>query len=1151
MINHPFAGKTKSPNPASAFKITPSNSPRARSPSRSPAKNSLPSTELCLQQVIGTTTTSPNGFAYHSPSRAVALCAGSAAVFTQYDGDFKIHQKFYRATPTAIAINDGNPSHGTSTFSSTPERRRHSIMPTRATITSIASPGSPSKEMHEHDAFKTWTSRKRVKAVSCVAINPDGRYLAVGEDAHNSLPLSITTEHSYGVRSVAFSSDSRYLASLGDVNDGFIFVYSFNRKDGVLKMVSSSKCTAWVRDMVWFGSGLITVGTRHVKVWRPPERQAQSPTKSARPRLEAEVPPSPGVKHLSGRNVILGKLADSIFTCVVAISQSEAVLCTESGAICLLDDSDGRQELRLVKNFDFSIYAASVSITEDKIWLGGSNLHLVEESLRNLRSCTASPSKLRHGSRSSSVATNSTDGQASAAQLHDAIIGLGELGTKLIYLDNQKSLRLRSADEFDGNAQDDAPLSTVIKAHSEPIEGVRLMHDINAGIGFFTWSREGQVCFWDFDGSIQKSAYVPVEQAPMSNEDLSNELKCLQASPSDKFLISGDLLGVVSLELLCPVHVVRAHGAEVTDIAVHGNDEQFLIATSSRDRIVQLFEKTPESLDLIQSLDDHVGSVGAVKFANKGDRLISASSDRTVVIRHRLTKDDSDSVFSMQRVISLKASPVAMALHPDEDTLIVSTMDRYVLRLEMSTGAQSYSFKTADSDDNESVILSKLALSPSPANDKMIQAIVGMSSTDKSIRVYDYDRGTLLASEFGHTEGVTDVLLKTENRDGETNRRLISTGLDCLIMIWSLSFPDPRQAQEWSQPSYSTPEPDKTHKRESVASRTPLRRLLSKSDLSDYTRLDPVTGTPVTPTRESSPPRLRKRPSNFSIHTQDLPKSRVTTSGSPTASTSLAPPSAGHPLRSTTTNRESRLLSTSGSNDSSRELQSGNSRANSPVRSTQFSPTTAHPPYPTTISEQTSSSTSPSTPRHPDPHQKTPPHDHRRPSRSTSISSANTRPITPTQLAATLTSPHNLHQTQAAHRRTSESQPSTPPIKAGTSTSASPSSDHTHPNQSQQTHSNSIHDTHPDPSQPADREFNEIFELKSINEASEQTIRILKAYRHKLLNTQEADTEGHDELDASILEEVRRELNWTSEAVRASIEPEKGRGRQGLEGSTV
>ena len=81
---------------------------------------------------------------------------------------------------------------------------------------------------------------------------------STAKDASSVIPLSILTEHTFGVRGLAFSPDSQYLATLGDVNDGFLFVWTVNPKTGSAKLHSTNKCTSHVRDMCWMGQTLVT-----------------------------------------------------------------------------------------------------------------------------------------------------------------------------------------------------------------------------------------------------------------------------------------------------------------------------------------------------------------------------------------------------------------------------------------------------------------------------------------------------------------------------------------------------------------------------------------------------------------------------------------------------------------------------------------------------------------------------------------------------------------------------------------------------------------------------------------------------------------------------------------------------------------------------
>lgn len=78
------------------------------------------------------------------------------------------------------------------------------------------------------------------------------------KDAPPDIPLSIMTEHSFGVRALAWSPNSLYLATLGHINDGFLFVWSIGLKNGSAKLHSTNKCLSVVRDMTWIGHTLIT-----------------------------------------------------------------------------------------------------------------------------------------------------------------------------------------------------------------------------------------------------------------------------------------------------------------------------------------------------------------------------------------------------------------------------------------------------------------------------------------------------------------------------------------------------------------------------------------------------------------------------------------------------------------------------------------------------------------------------------------------------------------------------------------------------------------------------------------------------------------------------------------------------------------------------
>lgn len=312
---------------------------------------------------------------------------------------------------------------------------------------------------------------------------------------------------------------------------------------------------------------------------------------------------------------------------------------------------------------------------------------------------------------------------------------------------------------------------------------------------------------------------------------------------------------------------IRAHGGEVTDIAVQSTNHTCLVATSGRDRMVQLFKSVGGSLELIQTMDEHVGAVGRLLFMNDGEKLLSCSADRTVIVRERATREvdgvTTTAAFLLSKVLTLKASIVSMTPPRDDpDALVVSTIDRYIHRFDIPSGRQVHSFRATDPETSETVVMSSLTVErETPGQNPRL--LVGVSTTDKSIRVYDLDKDTLLTREFGHTEGVSDVLLLDSGgqNTGEEKKTLVSTGLDGVVMIWDLSVQ--QQIQDSPQPSIRAE--DATPVKELTATKPPLRRILSKSELVGFQKSDSPTSSP-TPVREPSPPRIRHKTSRYTLN---------------------------------------------------------------------------------------------------------------------------------------------------------------------------------------------------------------------------------------------------------------------------------------------
>ncbi|KAL4933467.1 WD40 repeat domain-containing protein [Aspergillus undulatus] len=877
MANNTLSVKSKTAvGPAQSLRATPSNSPSLRPPTRSSNKPSPYQSNLSLRTVIGTTTTTPNGFSYHDQSKSFAFCAGSAGVLAELDEEDNVNQRFFRARPTATSINPVTSFYNQSTPPATPDARSKTLAGIKNAPYNGTYNGSPSTEMVEASSPRSWSSRERVKAVTSVSISPNGRLLALGETGYNprvlifstakdappDVPLSILTEHSFGVRALAWSSDSQYLATLGDVNDGFLFVWSVGLRNGSAKLHSTNKCTTVVRDMTWLGQALITVGVRHVKVWRLPEIRPVSPSKS---RTNAGETPNAAVpKALSGRNCVLGALADNTFTSVVAISDSEAVVGTDSGALCLIDDRGGNAKLTLIQYMEFGITSLTADSDRACIWIGGRGKRMRRLPFEWLRPCST-PSSPRRSSRSS-IEVKSKE---------PAITCIGSLTSHLVTVDGTNAIHIYPIEKLNDEG-DHCDTETTMPAHRDSVLGIGSLKAPNRlNADFFTWSCRGVVKFWNTQGECRDSQTIPLEQLPGSDDDTNNELKVLRANGDMDLFVSGDKLGVLRVFQGQPwkcMNETRAHGGEMTDIALYETSDACVIATSGRDRMVQLFERRNDDLQLIQTMDDHVGAVGQLLFVNDGQRLLSSSADRTVLIRERVTRE-ADGItaiaYMVSKVITLRSSPVSMSLSPDDpDSLIFSTVDRCVQQYDLNSGRHTHSFRAADSESNDTVVMGSLTVTPaiSGQNPKML---IGVSGTDKSIRVYDLEKGALLTGEFGHTEGVSDVKLLekySEASKDSPERILISSGIDGVVMIWNISV-QLQQPQENTQSAQaSSNDEEDVAPKEPILAKPPLRKVLSRHDLAGFQRPESLALTP-TPVRDAplQSPTSSRRLSRVSI----------------------------------------------------------------------------------------------------------------------------------------------------------------------------------------------------------------------------------------------------------------------------------------------
>ena len=453
------------------------------------------------------------------------------------------------------------------------------------------------------------------------------------------------------------------------------------------------------------GSSVISVGIRHVKVWRLEHAEHISPTKGRADVIRgSELPPSsPVPRALSGRNCLLGSLVDAVFTTVVAVSQEKAILCTESGDICILDDTDQNQRIEKVARVDFRVLCISIGQDRDSVIVAGSEGNIKILSVQELEKSegpTAQPE----------VSFGLCSGSDQVQKSLPDVLAVGCLSKgQLITIDASHTICLRNVKDLRNH--EPTIMLQQVSAHASSILGVSALQQPNKqAADFFTWSSQGTALFWTLDGTCTYRLEIPLNQEASTGDSDANELKILRTFLINDLFVFGDKHGNIGIALK-PDQTVKVHNGEINDIAVTRWSSNTLIASCGRDRNLQLFQEENGILSLLQTMEnEHAASITSLLFLDNGASLISASADRTIVIRTIASVKDQTAACAI-KVLTLKSSPVAFAPMPSEpETLVISTMDRQILHFNMKSGHLIQSYKATDMTCRESVTLSSMVV---------------------------------------------------------------------------------------------------------------------------------------------------------------------------------------------------------------------------------------------------------------------------------------------------------------------------------------------------------------------------------------------------------------------------------------------------------
>lgn len=586
--------------------------------------------------------------------------------------------------------------------------------------------------------------KDRVRLINCIALSPNKQVLAVGEIGYqprillfslapnlSNNPIAIVHEHSFGINAISFSPDLKYVCSLGTINDGYINIWKFS--PSAMSLVATNKCSSVINQLIWHESYIIAIGLRLIKVWHFPTDKVPAGNKTS---------------VLKGKNVLLGPMINSNFISGYALSNDEFLIVTNLNQLGLLKLTYDALKIIQLESPPFKFNNLLVDYELDKVWFSSSGNTIESMFIKDLKensipTCNTptSPTKLNTAFGKLDLASPKSEGQESSI-------------IKMDNLSDQHLLLLSFSEEiivYDKTTK--SPHIKLVESLISNISGVKKTFDDNVII----FSNDGiikQIC-----ESTNKSTYTDmILNFDLTKNDLfQNGLTAVDSFDSRNNLVLGDRFGqviIVSLKenLRRIIYQTKAHSSSVNDLVYFEIEAFSFISSISRDRMIQIFFKnnkeSESTWDILQTIPTHTGNLSKITYHDS--RIYVCSSDRTISI-HRIEIEDSIKVVQ-EKIITFKNSPVCMKIFAD--SLIVSTNDKNLLIYSVSLNFDFQKSLKLYSDQNESLLVEDFLVKDN---------VIVVSSSDKSLRAFNFDSGKQLSVAWGHLESILGLFtIKTQ-----------------------------------------------------------------------------------------------------------------------------------------------------------------------------------------------------------------------------------------------------------------------------------------------------------------------------------------------------------------------------------------------------
>ncbi|KAL0451055.1 UNVERIFIED_CONTAM: WD repeat-containing protein 62 [Sesamum latifolium] len=300
----------------------------------------------------------------------------------------------------------------------------------------------------------------------------------------------------------------------------------------------------------------------------------------------------------------------------------------------------------------------------------------------------------------------------------------------------------------------------------------------SGGLSFATCSADGNIRLWDL--ALQYA--LSENSSSLAGDDSSNRAACLVSagiferdsiakgisssgfrsmavSSDGKHLAAGDCLGniyIFNLYTSDYIFIQDVHGAEILSLSFNLADKNDIastealeshrfLASGGRDGRIHLFD-VDRNFTLFGSIDYHSSAVTAVKVAQSGREILSCGADGSLVL-HSIDVSDMEFKISHLHMIATSGIIYDLAVDHSMDVAFTAGKDKKIQAFDIQSGKLIKWFKH-DADVGE----------PVKVTTDGTRGYVACSYSDRSIYMYDYVTGKMVAHAAGHSDLITGIV---------------------------------------------------------------------------------------------------------------------------------------------------------------------------------------------------------------------------------------------------------------------------------------------------------------------------------------------------------------------------------------------------------